>query len=408
MKRTLTLTCLATLLMLVAAGCVTGGGGGQPAASEPIKIGALVPLSGAASEGGQRMKNAFELAAEEINNSGGVLGRQVELVFYDTEGNSEKAVAGAKRLIEQDQVWGLVGGYVSGAVLAMVDVPMENKKVFVDTVAAAPQITGLVKDDYDKYKYLFRTGAHVNHFALNTMPFVTDITQAKTYYYIAQDALWAKALGGVFENMLSEKGVQKVGESFVQRGTEEFASIIPDIKAKDPDVVISALVSAEGVPFAKQYYDAQVPAPFITTAGVLTFEDAIKGMGDKGNYVNFMAWAWDVPLTSKTQPFYKEYKERYEALPSGYEDVRSYDGLLVLAEGIRQANSLEPDKVVEALEKIEFEGVAGKYVFDEEHQAKQGEGYLVGVLGQWRDGQAVIFFPDNVATGQFQTASWWK
>ena len=406
MKRALTLVSLVIVVLLVAVGCTSGGG--QPATNEPIKIGALVPLSGAASEGGQRMKNAFELAAEDINDSGGVMGRKVDLGVYDTEVNSEKAVAGAKRLVEQDKVWGLVGGYVSGAVLAMVDVPMENKKVFMDTVAAAPQITGLVKDDYNKNKYLFRTGAHVTHFALNTMPFVTDIVHAKTYYYIAQDALWAKALGGVFEEMLGEKGVKKVGEAFVQRGTEEFASIIPDIKGSNPDVVISALVSAEGVPFAKQYYDAQVPAPFITTAGVLTFEDAIKGMGEKGNYVNFMAWAWDVPLTSKTQAFYKKYKERFEALPSGYEDVRSYDGLEVLAEGIRQANSLDADKVVAALEKIEYEGVAGKYVFDEEHQAKQGQGYLVGVLGEWQDGTATIFYPQSVATGEFQQANWWK
>lgn len=395
-------------LVLLAVGTVACNrlGGGQQAG--PIKIGILVPLSGPSSQGGEQMKNAFELAAEEINAAGGVNGQPIELIFEDTGGDPQKGVTAAKKLIEQDQVWGLAGLFTSGVALAVAPVAMEAQKPLVVTVAAAPDITGQVAEDPETFKYLFRTGAHVVHFALNTEPFVVDIVGAKSYYYIAQDALWAKGLGQVFEAQLGQKGIQKVGETFVQRGTEEFASPIADIQAKNPDVVIAALVSAEGVPFAKQYYDAQVPIPFVATAGVLTFEENVKGMGEKANYVNFFAWAWDIPITEKTQPFYKNFKEKYGFAPSGYEDVRSYDGLHVMVEALKQAGSQDPDKWAEAMQNIRYTGVAGIYEFDESHQAKWGEGLLTGVLGQWRDGQAVIFWPEAVANGEFQKAPWWK
>ncbi len=393
------------VLAVVLSACAGLGAGGQE--SGPVKIGVLVPLSGPASQGGQQMKNAFELAAEQINANGGVNGQPIELIFEDTGGDPQKGVTAAKKLIEQDQVWGLAGIFTSGVALAVSPVAMEAQKPLVVTVAAAPAVTDQVKEDPETFKYLFRTGAHVIHFAQNTEPFA-DIVGASTYYYIAQDAIWAKGLGKALEARLSSKGVQKVGETFVPRGTEEFAAPLADIQAKAPDLVIAALVSAEGVPFAKQYYDAQVPVPFIATAGVLTFEENVKGMGEKADYVNFFAWSWDIPVTEKTQPFYQAFREKYGFSPSGYEDVRSYDGLQVMVEALKQAGSTDPDKWAEAMQSLRYTGVAGVYEFDEAHQAKWGEGLLTGLLGQWRDGQAVIFWPEAVATGQFERAPWWK
>ncbi len=318
----------------------------KPKEEAPIKIGVLLPLSGPSAEGGERMKNAFEMAKDDINANGGILGRPVELVYYDTGGNAEKGVTGAKKLIEEDKVFALVGLYTSGVALAVAEVAADYEIPLMVTVAASPSIPKLVRDDPERYKYLFRTGADVTHFTLNTAPFVLEIVEAETYYYVGEEAIWSKALDKVFENYLKEKGVTKVGASFVPRGTQEFSSIITDIKAKDPDVVISSTVSSEGVPFAKQYYDAKIPVPFIATAGVLTFEDVIKNMGEKGNYVCFMSWCWDVAFTSKTKKFYAEYRKRFGVSPTGYEDVRSYDGLTIFAEAVNMAGALPPEKPV--------------------------------------------------------------
>ena len=380
----------------------------KPEEKRPLKLGALVPLSGPSSEGGNRMKNAFEMAKEDINRGGGILGRPIDIIYYDTAGNAEKGVTGVKKLVEEDKVFALVGVYTSGVGLAIADVVADYGIPLMVTVAASPKIPQLVRDNPERYKYMFRTGADVTHFTLNTAPFVTDIVGAKTYYYVGEEAIWSKALDKVFENFLKDKGVEKLGSSFVPRGTQEFSSIIADIKSKDPDVVVASTVAAEGVPFAKQYYDAKIPVPFIATAGVLTFEDVVKEMGEKGNYVCFMSWCWDVPFTSKTREFYSRYREKYGYAPTGYEDVRSYDGLMVFAQAANKAGEPDYDKIKETLETNRFEGVAGYYEFDEGHQAKWGEGLLTGVIGEWYNGEATILWPDNVKTGNLIKAPWWR
>lgn len=421
MKRKLKLLMSAWVVILftlsgVLAGCGGGGNGGNGGnegksgaskSGEPIKLGVLMPLSGPAAEGGKRMKDGFELAKEEINAAGGINGRPIELVYTDDEANTEKGVSGAKRMIEENKVVALLGTLRTGVAMGVAEVAANNKLPFLVTVSSGPEVTELVGKDYNRYKYLFRNGGHASHFVLNTAPFVTDILKAKTYYYVGQDVAWSKALGGGFKKYLESKGVTEVGSSIVEVGANEFSSVLMDIKNKKPDVVISSNVSAEGVPFAKQYYDAKIPAPMISTAGVLTMEDVIKNMGEKGNYVNFMSWSWRTQATPKTEPFYDKFKQKYGYLPSGFEDVRSYDGLQIMAEAIGKAGSTEAEALIQALEKNQFVGAAGNYAFDEKHQAKVGEGLLQGVIGQWKDGKATLLWPKNVANGELQRAEWW-
>lgn len=418
MKKKLKILSALVVLLFALSSVLTGCGGNtektgtnssEPAKAntDPVKIGLLLPLSGPAAEGGKRMKDGFEMAKEDINAAGGISGRPLELVYFDDEANAEKGVSGAKRMIEENKVVALVGSYRTGVTMAVADIAANYKIPFMVTVSSGPEVTGLVAKDYNKYKYLFRNGGHTSHFVLNIAPFVTDTLKAKTYYYVGQDVAWSKALGGDFKKDLTTKGVTELGSSFVEVGANEFSSVLMDIKNKKPDVVITSNVSAEGVPFVKQYYDAKIPAPLIGTAGVFTMEDIIKNMGEKANYLNFMAQTWKAPVTPKTEPFWDKYQQKYGYLPAGFEDVRSYDGLQIIAEAIGKAGSTEADAVVQALEKNQFVGVAGNYVFDQEHQAKWGDGLLQGVIGQWKDGKATIFLPAKVANGEFKRAEWW-
>jgi len=177
------------------------------------------------------------------------------------------------------------------------------------------------------------------------------------------------------------------------------------VKEANPDVVICTLAGAAAIPFAKQYTELKVGKPIIYTLGTITFKKVIKDIGNKADYQSTLAFCWDVPITPKTIPFYKKFTEYYSR-PGGYEDVRSYDGMHILAEGIKKAGTLDTEKVIKALEKTDYIGVAGRYIFDESHQCKLGAGLLEGVLVEWVGGKDYILYPKKVATSEYIPAPW--
>lgn len=374
-------------------------------AAEALKIGVLVPLTGPIAEGGTRMLKAMEMATDEINKSGGVLGRKIELKVWDTEGKVEKGVTGAKKLILQDNVWGLIGVYRSGVALAVQDVVPEYKKIFMVTDAASNQITRRVKEDYNKYKYTFRSAASIDQFAELMIPFLTDVVKAKSYFYVSETTLWTKELGEVVKKFADTHGIKFLGTVECDPAAQEFTSEIAKVKDANPDAVLCTLAGAAAVPFAKQYYENKVGKPIIYGLGMITFKNVIKEMGEKANYQSTAAFCWDIPVTPKTLSFYEKYTKVYSR-PGGYEDVRSYDGMYVLIDGIKRAGSLDVEKVIKSLEKTDYIGVAGRYVFEDDHQCKLGKGFLQGVIVEWVNGKDYILFPPHVATSKLIPAPW--
>jgi branched-chain amino acid transport system substrate-binding protein len=367
-----------------------------------LKIGLLDPLTGSGSMIGQRMSYAFKMAADEVNGRGGVLGYQIKLIEWDTMGETERGLTGAKKLIESDQVWGLAGIFRSGVALAVADIVAASKKPLMITNAASPAVTGLVKKDYNKYKYIFRTGGLSSNFSGTAVPFLTDIIKAKTFFIVSENTEHSRNLVKAAKETLEPKGIKCIGEAYVDPATVEFMGELLKIKSLKPDAVVVSLPASGGVPFQKQYYDAKMRIPHVTMPGPMAMRDVVGEMGEKSNYCAFTSFCWDVPITKKTIPFYQRFTKIYGAPPEGYPDVRAYDGLLILLDGIKRAGSLDVDKVIKALEQTDFKGVSGRYVFDETHQVKWGEGYLVNVIGQWINGKAYIIWPKAYATAPYK------
>jgi branched-chain amino acid transport system substrate-binding protein len=390
------------LLLGLCFGLVMAMGSVGWAQPKELKLGLLAPLTGPISEGGQRIANSIKLAAEEINAKGGLLGMQIKLIEWDTQGEPERGVTGAKKLIDSDQVWGLIGVYRSGVALAVAEIAVANKKLFMVTDAASPAVTGLVQKDYDKYKYIFRTAAMATQFTISVNPFVTDIIKAKTYFFIAENTKMSRDIFEATKKTFDPMGIQCLGEAYVDVAASEFMGELARIKSLKPDVVIIHIPAAGGVAFQKQYYDSKVGIPHIAHTGVMNMPNVVREVGQKSDYASFAAFCWNVPITDKTVPFYKKFTKKFGYEPEGYSDVRSYDGMLVLADGIKRAGSLDVEKVIKALEKTDLKGVAGRYVFDETHQARWGEGYLLNIIGEWVNGKGYVLWPKAYANGTYK------
>ncbi|SIO45105.1 amino acid/amide ABC transporter substrate-binding protein, HAAT family [Rhodovulum sp. ES.010] len=336
-------------------------GAGMAAAQDcPIRIGALAPLSAPGTVvGGEAMRDAMMIAEEDINAEGGVLGCEIEVVIGDSEGLPEKATAVMERLITQDGVVAVGGGYHSSVGVASKDVANERGVPVVFAETWNDTITG------DKQKYIFRiaplsswASATIWQFAL-TLPDIgkVAILTENTDYGIPASEETARGLetGGVESVIFS-----------VDIGTQDYSGIVNRIKAEDPDMIITLVTGEAAYNFTQQAADAGIgplDLPFVTGQDALESGAYWENVPD-GQYA--FVQRIGVPesqFTEKGKAFAATYKER-----TGKSDVESYameayDSIAIIVQAIEEAGSTDGDALVTALESIEHEGTLGKIYF---------------------------------------------
>lgn len=347
--------------LLLSAATLALGANSAVAQDCPIKIGALAPLSAPGTVvGGEAMRDAMMIAQDDINAAGGVLGCDIEVVLGDSEGLPERAVAVMERLITQDGVVAVGGGYHSSVGVASKDVADARGIPVVFAETWNDTITG------DKQKYIFRIAplsswtSNVNwQFAL-TLPGIEKVVilTENTDYGIPASQETAKGLesGGVASTIFS-----------VDIGTQDYAGIVERIKAEDPDMIITLVTGEAAFNFTQQAADAGIgplDLPFQTGQDALESGTYWTNVPD-GQYA--FVQRIGVPesqFTDKGRAFAAVYKEK-----TGKSDVESYameayDSIAVLAQAMEEAGSTDGDAIVTALENISHEGTLGRIYFD--------------------------------------------
>ncbi|MEM3890872.1 MAG: ABC transporter substrate-binding protein [Nitrososphaerales archaeon] len=365
-------------------------------APENVKLGLLTPLTGAFAKTGKAMQDAAQMAVDEINDAGGVLGRKVVLITRDTAGDPETGLDAALKLILDDKVHVLFGTFSSGVTLAILPKIPQYKVPFLVSVSTATEITTPVLSDYQNYKYVFGTRWNNTQVALLAVSFVTEVVGAKRVFFMSADAKFPRDLYAIVKPLLESRGVTIVGVDYPPRTATDFTTYLQRVKETNPDAVLSTQVGGDGPIFAKQYYESKINAPIYFMGGALGSQDTARQLGDASNYVAFGVAAWKVPITPKTLKFYENFEKRFGYSSTNYEDIRTYDTVYIAVDAIKRANSVEPDKIVEALEKTDYVGACGRYAFDKSHDTIWKPGYLQGAIAQWVNGEGYIVWPSEV------------
>lgn len=377
----------------------------QATKKEPIVLAGIVSLSGLNASLGTQDKTAMEVAAEQINASGGVMGHPIELIFFDEYSDPAETL----KKVDEAKAFAVIGFDSSGNALKYYPQIMKQKRLLMISGAGSPDLTAAVTKDPVANKYLFRNGNHARDWARTAAVYLRDIAKAKTYLYLSQDNAFGKSLEPILADLVKEDGITPVGSAYFARGDSNFDKAFSLINEKKPDVIVS-YIGPSGFAFAKAYHEKQIAIPlFDIAAGSYELEAQVKTeLGPQADYISLTLFAADVPITSKTKPFFSAYKAKLNATPGGLFDVRAGDAVSIIAEAITQAGAVDTDKVISVLERKSFTGVAGIYEFDSSHQAKWGPSYLSSLIGQWQNGKLEIVWPAQNKTSDYQLAPWWK
>ena len=354
MKRPLQITLAASVAALGI------GAGAASAADCPIKLGGIAPLSAPGTVvGGEAMRDAMLIAEEDINAKGGILGCELDVVIADSEGLPEKAAAIMEKLITQDGVVGVGGGYHSSVGVASKDIADARGVPVVFAETWNDTITG------DKQKYIFRI-APLSSWASSTIwKHSLLVPGIKKAAILTENTDYGIPAAQETKDGLATGGVETVVFS-VDIGTQDYAGIVERIKAEDPDMIIVLATGEAGYNFTQQAADAGIgPQDVPFHAGQVSLESKAywENVPD-GNYAFVQRIGVPENLFNETaRKFSATYKERTGKAAVESYAMEAYDSIAILAQAINEAGSTDGDAIVAALESIDHDGTLGRIYF---------------------------------------------
>ncbi|MEA2842184.1 MAG: branched-chain amino acid transport system substrate-binding protein [Methylobacteriaceae bacterium] len=385
----------------------------QAQAADPIKIAVIAEAQAIA---GASIPQAAQLAADEINAKGGVDGRQIQIITYDNKSSSADSVRAFQRAVSDDKVNAVIASYISEVVLALEPWAARLKTVMITPGAASNQITKAVHDDYEKNKYTFHGYLTSAELAMSVCDGAKDILvndrKMKTAVIMSEDAAWTTPLDVGYKECLPKIGLQVLDHIRMSPDTTDFTPIYNKIEGQKPDVMITG-ISHVGVQPTVQWKSQQVPIPMLGIASQATNSTFWKDTNGAADGVLFQSVSGPgVAVTSKSVPFADAFNKKYGNFPS-YAGYTAYDEVYYIADAVKRAGSTDSDKLVEALEKTDWEGTIGRIQFYGKedqftHGLKYGKGLITGMISQWQDGKQVAVWPPEIANGKIRFPSFIK
>ena len=382
--------------------------------AERIKIGVIGPMKYVQGKGHW---NGAKMARDEINKAGGIkVGEEmmkIKLVKADSNEsvNVTDAANAMERLITRSKVDFVVGGFRTESVLAMQDIAMENKMIFIGVGAATNELCDRVGRDYDTYKYWFR-GSPFKSSYLGKTAFVQvgtvaailkkelNIPQIKIAV-VGEKAMWVEGMIRACKVFLPKMGMEVVGVWRPSPVASDVTAELSAIQRSGAHIIFTIFSSSVGIPFARQAGELKIPA-VLTGINVEAqkdgFWEATQGMG---NYLMTMnTYARGVESNELTKAFVDGYIEKYKETPTYTADT--YSAIMYgLAPSIEEAGTLDADKIVAILENRVYKTASGTVKYEKDSQGRPthdlswGPGYLTSLAVQWQDGELKAFWPNN-------------
>jgi branched-chain amino acid transport system substrate-binding protein len=332
------------------------------AAAQEIKIGFPGPISGPVSFLGQHMKWGAELAVEEINQRGGVLGRKLSFVMQDSLCRPADSVAAVEKLLSQDKVDVLLGDLCSGATLALMPVVEKAGKPMIVSISTLPDITA--KAGVGGNKWVFRTVPNDN---MLTNVIARQAKGAKTIAFLAEDTDYGRGAVKLLKERLGPD--QKVvSEDYVKNSETDFLPVLTKLRASKPDALGVYMLDQQGFNFMKQYTQFGLTTPIVARPPLVSplVTELLASGKFNGSWTVYPYY--DQYRSPENDAFTKPFADKYKQGPH-YVAYGTYEGILIIADAIRRAGSTDANAIRDALVKTQYKGILGTITFDANNQS---------------------------------------
>ncbi|HUG99639.1 MAG TPA: ABC transporter substrate-binding protein [Gammaproteobacteria bacterium] len=356
---------LATFLL----GCLPALAGTQVAAQE-IKIGVAGPITGPLAFIGQHIKWAGDLAVDEVNRSGGVLGRRMAFLMQDSACRPADAVASGEKLLSQDNVDAMLGDVCSGATLALMPVVEKAQRPLIVTISTHPDITQRAGKGGNPW--VFRT---VPHDGMIATVVADKMKSFRSIAIVGEDTDYGRGAVRLLKERLPAS-VRVISEDYMKQSETDFLPILTRIRASKPDAIGTYVLDQQAFNLMKQYLQFGLRMPLVgrPPLGSAVVAPLVSSGKFDGSWTVYPYY--DKFSNAKNDAFTKAYVQRYKQ-PPHYAGYGVYEGVKIVADAIRRAGSTDAGRLREALEKTSYDAILGPMRFDEHHQAHARVMYMV-------------------------------
>ena len=363
---------------------------GPAAAKEAIKIGAILSVTGPAANLGGPEARTMQMLVDEANKKGGIAGHPIELLLKDSGGSPEKAISFAKKLIEEDKVFAIVGPSTSGETLKIKGIAEEGKTLLISCAAAEAIVKPVGK-------WVFKTPQNDSHAARKILEHIKKAGLTKIGL-VSSNTGFGKAGKEQVEKLAKELGLEIVANEVYEKEATDLTAVATKLKAAGVQAFINWSIEPAQAIVLKNARQIGLNVPIYQSHGFGNIQ-YVKAAGPAAEGVIFPAGrllvAESLPASHPQKAVLMKYKKDYEA--KFKEDVstfggHAYDAFLMLSKTVEKAG-LDREKAREALEGVHgLVGTAGVFNFSaQDHNGLQADAFEMLTVKQ---GQFVVLQED--------------
>ncbi|WP_024498284.1 urea ABC transporter substrate-binding protein [Gordonia amicalis] len=354
---------------------------------DTIKVGSLNSLSGTMAISEVTVRDSIKLAVDQINDDGGVLGKQIQLIGED--GASEPTIFAekAEKLISSDCVAAVFGGWTSSSRKAMLPVFEDNNSLLYYPV----QYEGL-----ESSKNIFYTGATTNQQIVPALEYLKE-KGVKSLYLVGSDYVFPQTANRIIKAYAAANGIEIKGEDYTPLGSTDFSTIVNKVRTADADAVFNTLNGDSNVAFFREYKNVGLTPQAMPVVSVSIAEEEVGGIGVENIEGQLVAWDYYQTIDNPTNTsFVTDYKAAYGAnKPTSDPMEAAYVSVYLWKNTVEKANSFAVADVQKAAGGVTFEAPEGLVTIDGEnnHITKtarigeiRGDGLIYTV---WDSGQPI-------------------
>ena len=361
-KKVLSLLVVSCMTVGLLAGCGGSGGssdgsGDSGSSGESIVIGAVYPMTGDLADSGKTMQQGIDMAVEEINEDGGIDGRQIEVIYGDSQGDSAKGMTEAERLITQENVDMLIGCYQSGVTLTVAQIAEQYQVPMITANATSDELTA------NGYEYFFRLAPTNMMFVRDMVQYLVDEKENNPNFKADSVAVFAdnsevgQQTVDWTEYWAGENGIDYLGAITYTSGAADLSSEVLELKSMNPDVVVADCYVSDAILFTNTLQEQGYKPPVIICKGNGFTESAY--LSSVGNLANGIIVATEFVVGTKGDDINAKYNEKYGEDFNGH-SAEAYTTTWVVIDALKSivdnGDEISRESIQQALKNIKIEG----------------------------------------------------